>query len=115
MACFITPLVIGIILGILGRRYRGYNRLKIDVLAYVLIGGALILVVEHLWHGEIVPYPPFLTAMQNPEDISVLFREVGVIGGSMTFAGALLGLGMTYISRKLEVKHLVKVYTTLKT
>ncbi|MEM1526219.1 MAG: hypothetical protein QW775_03300 [Ignisphaera sp.] len=117
MACFITPLAVGIILGILGKRFKGYSRLKLGILVYLLIGGALVLAVEHLWHGEVVLYPPFLTAMQNPEDVPTLLHEVSVVGSSMTFGTAILWLSLLHISKKIEIKSksMVRVSTTLGT
>jgi len=104
MACFITPLVVGVMLAVIKRVWRRAERIKLDLLVYMMLGGALILAVEHVWHGEIVPWPPFLTAMKNPEDIPIVVNEMLRVGGSMTFAvtGAwLLLLGFT---RKLQVK-----------
>ena len=47
---------------------------KISWLMAMLWGGVLLLAFEHFWHGEIVPFPPFLSAMSNPES-STLDRK----------------------------------------
>ena len=39
---------------------------KLKWLSYLLWGGALLLCFEHIWHGEVVPFFPFLTAMSDP-------------------------------------------------
>jgi len=104
MACFITPLTIGLILVIIRKLWRSVEKYRLDILIYLMLGGALVLAVEHIWHGELVPWPPFLTAMQNPEDIPVVINEITRVGGTMTLAvtGAwLLLLGFT---RRLQVK-----------
>jgi len=104
MACFITPLIIGVVLTIIRKLWRGAEKFRLDILLYLMLGGALVLVAEHVWHGEVVPWPPFLTAMQSPEDILVIISEMTRVGGTMTIAvtGAwLLLLGFT---RKLQVK-----------
>jgi hypothetical protein len=49
-------------------------------------GGVLLLAVEHVWHGEVVLRPPFLTAMANPADIPVMLYEMATIGTAMTVA-----------------------------
>ena len=49
----------------------------------LLWGGVMLLGLEHLWHGEIVPWPPFLTAMYNPADIGPMLSEVAIVGTSM--------------------------------
>ena len=50
---------------------------KLSWLKYMLWGGVILLAFEHLWHGEIVPYLPFLTAM------SVMLHEMATVGVCM--------------------------------
>jgi hypothetical protein len=104
VACFITPLTVGLILAAIRKLWRGAERVRLDILVYLMLGGALVLAAEHVWHGEVVPWPPFLTAMQSPEDIPVVINEMTRVGGTMTLAvtGAwLLVLGFT---RRVQVK-----------
>ncbi len=49
----------------------------------MLWGGVILLAIEHIWHGEVVPWPPFLTAMENPADIPTMLHEMATIGVSM--------------------------------
>ena len=56
---------------------------KLKWLNYLLLGGAVLLAFEHLWHGEIVPYFPFLTAASNAEDMSTMFHEMSTVGVTM--------------------------------
>ncbi len=58
-----------------GRRLRWLNSM--------LWGGSVLLAFEHLWHGEIVPWPPFLTAMENPADIAPMLHEMATFGTAM--------------------------------
>lgn len=103
MACFITPLVTGIILGLFRRLLKRGEGLRLDLLELMLISGALILMVEHAWRGEIVPHPPFLTAMANTEDsVLVLSNELSIVGGSMVIATTSLWATVTTVSRKLR-------------
>ena len=39
---------------------------KLGWLMNMLWGGVILLAIEHMWHGEVVPFPPFLTAMNDP-------------------------------------------------
>jgi hypothetical protein len=115
VACFITPLTIGLILAAIRKLWRGAERVRLDILVYLMLGGALVLVAEHVWHGEVVSWPPFLTAMKSPEDIPLVISEMTRVGGSMTLAvtGAwLLVLGFT---RRVQVKvtPIKQVTTTL--
>jgi len=56
---------------------------KLSWLNRLLWGGVLLLAFEHLWHGEIVPWLPFLTAMNNPADMASMFREIATVGTGM--------------------------------
>ena len=56
---------------------------KLMWLAYLLFGGALLLAYEHVWHGEVVPWFPFLTAMSDPEDTAEMLHEMSTIGVTM--------------------------------
>ncbi len=56
---------------------------KLRWLNYLLFGGAILLAFEHLWHGEVVPYFPFLTAAANSEDTATMLHEMSTVGVSM--------------------------------
>ncbi len=56
---------------------------KLMWLAYLLIGGAILLAFEHVWHGEVVPWFPFLTAMSSPQDTAEMLHEMSTIGVTM--------------------------------
>ncbi len=56
---------------------------RLSWLNKLLWGGVILLALEHVWHGEVVPWPPFLTAMENPADIAPMLHEMAVIGGTM--------------------------------
>ncbi len=56
---------------------------KLSLLAKLLWGGVILLAFEHLWHGEVVPFPPFLTAMSNPEDKQIMLSEMATVGTTM--------------------------------
>ena len=38
---------------------------------------------EHILHGEVAPFPPFLTAMENAEDAAEMWQEIGPVGVAM--------------------------------
>lgn len=56
---------------------------KLMWLSYFLWGGALLLAFEHVWHGEVVPWFPFLTAAASPQDTAEMLHEMSTIGVSM--------------------------------
>ena len=56
---------------------------RLSWLMALLWGGVLLLAFEHFWHGEVVPFPPFLSAMSSPEDTAEMLREMATVGVSM--------------------------------
>lgn len=42
-----------------------------------------MLLIEHVWHGEIVPFYPFFTAASDPEITKVMINEILTVGVSM--------------------------------
>ena len=56
---------------------------KLMILASLLWGGAFLLCYEHIWHGEVVPWFPFLTAMNDPGDTAEMLHEMSTIGVTM--------------------------------
>ena len=57
---------------------------KLKWLTNLLWGGSALLLFEHIWHGEIVPWYPFLTAMLNPADTAEMLTEIATVGVSMS-------------------------------
>ena len=56
---------------------------KLKSLTWMLWGGAILLCYEHIWHGEVVPWFPFLTAMADPGDAAEMFHEMATVGVTM--------------------------------
>ena len=56
---------------------------RLSWLMGLLWGGVLLLAFEHFWHGEVVPFPPFLTAMATPEETNQMLHEMATVGVSM--------------------------------
>ena len=90
MACFIVPAGEAVITTIAtkviekktGEKPAGIVP-KMKWLNTMLWGGSALLAFEHVWHGEVTPWFPFLTAMSNAEDAAEMFREMGTVGVSM--------------------------------
>lgn len=56
---------------------------KLKWLSRLLWGGSALLAFEHVWHGEVVPYFPFLTAMNDPADTAEMLHEMATTGVAM--------------------------------
>ncbi|MCI6546923.1 MAG: hypothetical protein MR494_11025, partial [Spirochaetia bacterium] len=50
----------------------------------MLYGGSFLLALEHIYHGEVVLYPPFITAMRTAEDTAEMLHEIATVGVSMS-------------------------------
>ena len=79
---------------------------KLKWLRNLLWGGSALLAFEHVWHGEVVPWFPFLTAAGNPEDAAEMLHEMSTVGVTMAVlvtAVWLVMVGVTsYAERKAE-------------
>jgi len=87
VACFLVPMALAIITSIIQKTARTLaESLKLGLLNALLWGGVILLALEHIWHGEVTPWPPFLTAMAHPSDIPVMLHEMATVGMTMTMA-----------------------------
>lgn len=71
---------------------------KLRWLANLLWGGCALLAFEHIWHGEIIFAPPFLTAARNPEDFREMLQEVQTVGVTMLAVVLVAWLGMLAVA-----------------
>ena len=88
MACFTVPLAEAVVVSVSKKILLKKNsddaadgakttkkeavREKIEMLEKMLYGGSFLLAIEHIYHGEVTFVPPFLTAMNTPEEIPVM-------------------------------------------
>lgn len=72
-------------------------------LANLLWGGVLLLAFEHLWHGEIVPWPPFLTAMESQKEMISMLKEMATVGTAMAATVTVVwGCVVTAVKAKIK-------------
>lgn len=99
MACFLAPAGVAIVSTIVQKvvknkeerptegqtaRTRGKWTQRLRWLNTMLWGGVALVALEHVWHGEVVPWPPFLTAMQTPGEVGPMLHEILTYGLTMT-------------------------------
>ncbi|HHX94362.1 MAG TPA: hypothetical protein GX691_00850 [Clostridia bacterium] len=77
---------------------------KLSWLTRMLWGGVFLLAIEHIWHGEVVPWPPFLTAMNNPADIQPMLMEILTVGGTMVLFVTAVWYVMTLVADRIYQK-----------
>jgi len=99
MACFAVATVFGIIITVLRKKFP--RQWHINWLIVMIFGGAIALAVEHVAHQEIVPWPPFLTAMSNPADTAAMFGEMAAVGIPMAIALVFGWVAMVIIYEKV--------------
>lgn len=127
MACFLAPAVEAVVVTIIKKKVEEKEALqvaskpketipsdqcgtdfswnhKLSWLKNLLWGGVFLLTIEHIWHGEVVPWPPFLTAMNSPKNIIPILYEIATVGFSMaafvTAIWSIMALGSVYVYRK---------------
>ena len=81
---------------------------KLKWLSNMLWGGSVLLAFEHLWHGEVTLYSPFLTAASNPQDLHAMLHEMATTGVSMAVLITVVWGGMVVVSNVMAKKALVK-------
>lgn len=120
MACFLVPaaeaVVASVVTKIMEKKEQdapvrktnddGPDRLpfsrKLKWLTNLLWGGSALLAFEHVWHGEVVPWFPFLTNAANPDSAAEMLYEMATAGVSMALLVTVIWLGMLAVSRTIE-------------
>lgn len=98
MACFVVPTAEAIVTTVVtkvvekkGKNVEhGIEKVELENklsslrrLNKLLLGGSALLAFEHVWHGEVTPFFPFLTAASNPTDFAEMLTEMGTVGVGM--------------------------------
>lgn len=97
MACFLAPMTEAIVTTVIQKAVKKkengsksnvtVNKIpfseKLKWLNGMLWGGSGLLAFEHLWHGEITPFFPFLTAARDPADTAEMLHEIATSGTAM--------------------------------
>ena len=122
MACFLVPATEAIVTTIVAKAVKSHEAKaedqtkvktlsedklplskKITRLSGFLWGGSGLLAFEHLWHGEVTLFAPFLTAMSNPEDKAVMLHEMATVGVTMSaVVTAVWGIAVAVVSAKFK-------------
>lgn len=116
MACFLVPTTEAIVTTIIEKKLSSKEKKdgekhnsslfqfskKLKWLNNMLWGGSTLLAFEHLWHGEIVPFFPFLTAASNPDDAVKMLHEMATIGVTMAVLVTVVWIIMVIVSNTIE-------------
>ncbi len=77
---------------------------KLKWLNNMLWGGTALLAFEHVWHGEVTPFFPFLTAAGNAQDAVQMLKEMATAGVAMALVVTVVWVGMVAIASGIEKK-----------
>ena len=118
MACFLVPASEAVVTTVAEHIIRSKEKKNEDVtkeapkvhfssklswLNKMLWGGRALLAFEHVWHGEVIPTFPFLTAVQNGET-SEMLAEMSTAGVGMAVLVTAIWAGMLVASKVIENK-----------
>ena len=108
MACFTVPLATAVAAKaakpiLAGRATRNPFVARLDWLCKMMFGGSFLLAIEHIYHGEIIMTPPFLTAAnEGGEALSEMFHEMATRGVAMAVLLVAVWVAMVSVSWALE-------------
>ena len=68
----------------------------------MLWGGSALLAFEHVWHGELIPWFPFLSAANNAADTAEMLHEMSTVGVAMAVLITGIWVGMVTVSAIIE-------------
>ena len=109
MACFLVPTTEAIVTTVIKHAAdkKGSDNIfikKMNWLNTMLWGGSALLAFEHVWHGEVTPWFPFLTAASNAEDAAEMLHEMGTSGVAMAILVTLAWVVMVLVSQAVSKK-----------
>ena len=115
MACFVVPAAEAVVTTIVTKVVKSKEKKenassetkvpfshKLSWLNTMLWGGSALLAFEHIWHGEVVPWAPFLTAMSSPESTSEMLHEMATVGVTMALLITAVWGVMVVVSSSIE-------------
>ena len=68
----------------------------------MLWGGSALLAFEHVWHGELTAWFPFLTAASNPVNFTEMLHEMSTVGVAMSVLVTAVWGAMVLVTNTLE-------------
>lgn len=90
MACFLVPTTEAIVTTVVKKvadkkedSEKGMFVKRLGWLNNMLWGGSALLAFEHVWHGEVTPWFPFLTSAVSKDSRSEMFFEMSTSGVAM--------------------------------
>ncbi len=108
MACFVVPTAEAIVTTVVKKKIDKNGETKnpflkkMNWLNNMLWGGSALLAFEHVWHGEVTPWFPFLTNAANPADAAAMLREMATSGVAMAALVTAVWAGLVVFTNTIE-------------
>lgn len=109
MACFLVPtteaIVTTVVKKVADKHSEGEQNMficRMNWLNNMLWGGSALLAFEHIWHGEVVPFFPFLTAAVNETQRAEMLYEMATSGVAMAVVVTVVWAVMVIAARHIE-------------
>ena len=106
MACFIAPAAEAVVTTIVKKttdKKETHNPFikRLNWLNNMLWGGSALLAFEHIWHGEVTPWFPFLTNAATPASTAEMLREMATSGIGMAFLVTAVWAGIVAVTNSI--------------
>ena len=119
MACFVVPAAEAVVTTIVKKKAdsdaaQSHTEIKnpfirrMNWLNNMLWGGSALLAFEHVWHGEVVPFFPFLTGAADPGSASEMLREMATSGVAMAALVTGVWAVVTAVTARMEKGEVAK-------
>ena len=117
MACFVVPATEAVVTTVVkkaadkkvgGEEIKNSFVRKMNWLTDMLWGGSALLAFEHVWHGEVTPWFPFLTNAANAADRAEMLYEMATSGVGMAVLVTGVWVAMVLFTDSIERKPLKK-------
>ena len=117
MACFLVPTTEAIVTTVLKKTAdKSADKKKIEIknpfikrlnwLNNMLWGGSALLAFEHVWHGEVTPWFPFLTNAATPASTAEMLREMATSGVGMALVVSAVWAGIVAVTNSMAKRPL---------
>ena len=117
MACFLVPTTEAIVTTVVKKTAdKSADKKKIEIknpflkrlnwLNNMLWGGSALLAFEHVWHGEVTPWFPFLTNAATPASAAEMLREMATAGVGMAVLVTAVWAGIVAVTNSIAKRPL---------
>lgn len=106
MGCFTVPVATALVTTAVKKSLKkgtGKNPFiaRLGWLQSMMLGGGFLLAIEHIYHGEVIFTPPFLSAVRDG-NVAEMLHEIATVGVAMTGLVIVAWVALVSIASILE-------------